>query len=223
MSGLPSPTRSTGIVLAGGRSTRFGGDKLAAQVDGRPLLHHAIAAIANVVDEVVVVIAADAPAPAWPPDLHVALVVVRDEVAGLGPLAGLAAGLAAASHPIALLVGGDQPALRPALLRELLLLLSAETVGPWLELVGQLPEAGGSLLDVVGLEEDGRLRPLPVALRVATAGPAASTALAEGARSLLAAFDRLHAGALRPERWRELDPSGDSLRDVDSPADLPSL
>ncbi len=32
-----SRQRVTGIVLAGGRSTRFGGDKLAATIDGRPL------------------------------------------------------------------------------------------------------------------------------------------------------------------------------------------
>jgi hypothetical protein len=35
-------------------------------------------------------------------------------------------------------------------------------------------------------------------------------------------FGRLRAGTLRPERWRELDPAGDSLRDVDTRDDLPS-
>ena len=50
----------TGIVLAGGRSRRFGSDKLASDVGGRPLVEHAIDALATVADEVVVVIAADA-------------------------------------------------------------------------------------------------------------------------------------------------------------------
>ena len=54
---LSSAARVTGIVLAGGRSTRFGGDKLAAEIGGRPLLHLAIEAVAGVVDEVVVVVA----------------------------------------------------------------------------------------------------------------------------------------------------------------------
>lgn len=203
-----SPPHVTGIVLAGGRSTRFGGDKLAAVVGGRPLLHLAIYAVAGVADEIVVVVGADAPEPALPADVPVPVVVARDAVAGQGPLAGLAAGLAAASRPLALLVGGDQPALRPALLRELLRCLT--------------PEAGGPPLDVVGLEEDGRLRPLPVALRVATAAPAAGVALAEGTRSLVELFGRLRSGTLGPERWRELDPAGDWLRDVDTPGDLPS-
>lgn len=204
---LASAPHVTGIVLAGGRSTRFGGDKLAADVGGRPLLHLAINAVAGVVGEIVVVVGADAPEPALPPDVPVPVVIARDAIAGQGPLAGLAAGLAAASHPLAFLVGGDQPALRPALLRELLLRLDAE--------------AGDAQLDVVGLEEDGRLRPLPVALRVATVGPAAGVALAEGTRSLIGLFGRLRAGTLGPDRWRELDPAGDSLRDVDTPGDLP--
>lgn len=202
-----SVPRVTGIVLAGGRSTRFGGDKLAVEIGGRPLLHLAIDAVAGVVDEIVVVVARDGPGPALPPDSLVPVVVARDAVAGQGPLAGLAAGLAAASHPLALLVGGDQPALRPALLRELLRRLT--------------PAAGGPPLDVVGLEDDGRLRPLPVALRVATVGPAAGVALAGGTRSLAAFFGRLRAGTLGSESWRELDPAGDSLRDVDTPGDLP--
>ncbi|HSW43930.1 MAG TPA: NTP transferase domain-containing protein, partial [Patescibacteria group bacterium] len=58
-----NPARVTGIVLAGGRSTRFGEDKLVAEVGGRPLLHLAIDAVATAVDEVVVVVGADAPAP----------------------------------------------------------------------------------------------------------------------------------------------------------------
>jgi molybdopterin-guanine dinucleotide biosynthesis protein A len=203
-----TPPRVTGIVLAGGRSTRFGGDKLAVEVDGRPLLHRAIDAVAEVADQVVVVIGADAPEPTLPSDLPVPVVVARDAIAGQGPLAGLAAGLAAASHPLALLVGGDQPDLQPEVLRELLRRLT--------------PAAGGPPLDVVGLEEDGRLRPLPVALRVATAGPAAGVALAGGTRSLVGLFGRLRAGTLSPDRWRVLDPTGDSLRDIDTRHDLPS-
>ncbi len=38
----------SGIVLAGGRSRRFGADKLTTDVGGRPLLHHAITALAAV-------------------------------------------------------------------------------------------------------------------------------------------------------------------------------
>jgi molybdopterin-guanine dinucleotide biosynthesis protein A len=203
-----SRQRVTAIVLAGGRSTRFGEDKLKVEVDGRPLLHRAIDAVAGVADEVVVVVGADVPDPALPPYVPVPVVVARDAVAGHGPLAGLAAGLAAASRPLALLVGGDQPALRPALLRELLRRLGAG--------------ADSEAFDIVGLEEDGQLRPLPVALRVASVRPAADAALAAGTRSLVGLFGRLRVETLAPDQWRALDPRGDSLRDVDTRNDLPS-
>ncbi len=199
---------TTAIVLAGGRSSRYGADKLAVDVDGRPLLHRAIAAVAQVADEVVVVIAPDAARPGLPRDLGVPVRVVHDAAPGLGPLAGLAAGLAAARAPLALVVGGDQPSLAPSLLTELLLWLGSDDDGP--------------LLDVVGLEEDGQLRPLPTAVRVASARPAAVTALAGGTRSLTGLFAQLRAGTLGPERWRRLDPAGESLLDVDTPGDLPS-
>jgi molybdopterin-guanine dinucleotide biosynthesis protein A len=203
-----SPARVTGIVLAGGRSTRFGGDKLAVEIGGRPLLHLAIEAVAGVVDEVVVVVGHEMPAPQLPAGLPASVVVARDAVTGQGPLAGLAAGLAVASHPLALLVGGDQPALQPPLLRRLLRRLDAGT--------------DGAVFDVVGLVEAGQLRPLPAALRVATARPAADVALASGTRSLVGLFGRLRVELLGPDQWRALDPAGDSLRDVDTPADLPS-
>jgi molybdopterin-guanine dinucleotide biosynthesis protein A len=197
-----------GIVLAGGCSTRFGGDKLSAKVGGAPLLHRAIAAVAEAADEVVVVVGAGAHDPELPPGLAVPVVIARDAIAGRGPLAGLATGLAAASHPLAVLVGGDQPALQPPLLRELLRRLDAGAADP--------------PADVVALEEDGQLRPLPVALRVARVGPAADDALATGTRSLVGMFSRLRVETLTPDQWHAFDPAGDSLRDIDTPDDLPS-
>jgi molybdopterin-guanine dinucleotide biosynthesis protein A len=202
-----STPRITGIVLAGGRSTRFGADKLAVEIGDRPLLHLAIEAVAGVVDEVVVVVGAEMPSPLLPAGLRVSIVVARDAATGQGPLAGLAAGLAVASHPLALLVGGDQPALQPALLRELLRRLDNG--------------ADDAALDVVGLEEDGQLRPLPAALRVATVRSAADVALASGPRSLMGLFGRLQVETLTPAEWGALDPAGDSLRDVDTRDDLP--
>jgi molybdopterin-guanine dinucleotide biosynthesis protein A len=203
-----NPARVTGIVLAGGRSTRFGEDKLVAEVGGRPLLHLAIDVVATVVDEVVVVVGADAPAPLLPAGLRVPVVVARDAVAGQGPLTGLAAGLAVASHSLALLVGGDQPALQPVLLRELLHRVGTGAADP--------------PVDVIGLEDDGQLRPLPVALRVATVGPAAEAARTAGTRSLVGLFARLRVETLAPKEWRELDPGGQSLLDIDHRDDLPS-
>ena len=47
---------ATGVVLAGGRSTRFGTDKLAQTYRGMPLVHHAILRLGEVCSEVVLVL-----------------------------------------------------------------------------------------------------------------------------------------------------------------------
>ncbi len=103
------------IVLAGGRSRRFGGDKLKARLaDGRSVLAHAVAGAAAVADEVVVVIASGADRPDGLPG---SVVLVHDPEPDGGPLMGLAAGLETVSGEIVLVVGGDMPALEPSVLR----------------------------------------------------------------------------------------------------------
>ena len=97
------------IVLAGGRSARFGRDKLAVSIDGRPLLHHAAEAVAAVATDIIVIA---------PPDvapLPVGVRLVHDEAPFEGPLAGLT-GLLAAREPLVVVVGGDMPSLEPAVL-----------------------------------------------------------------------------------------------------------
>lgn len=196
----------TGIVLAGGRTTRFVADKPAAPYGGRPPLHHAILAVASVADDVVVVIAPDGGRPPLPADAAVRVRVVRAAVGGRGPIGELAAGLAEARGDRAILIGGDQPRLSPALLDELLL---------WLD-----STSGSPALDVVLLSDRGTIRPLPAALRVSTVRPAVAAMLDDDTSSLVGLFERLRVGTLEPERWRVLDPEGASLRDVDTLEDL---
>jgi len=192
----------TGIVLAGGSERRSAVDATPVEIGGRPILHHAILAVASIADEVVVVITPDAVRPRLPSDAAVRVRVVRAAVGGRGPIAELAAALAEARGDRAILVGGDQPSLPPALLDELLL---------WLD-----STSGSNALDVVVLSDRGSIRPSPAALRVSTVGPAAAAMVDDEAGSLVGLFERLRVGTLEPERWRVLDPPGTSLRDVDT-------
>ena len=213
----------TAIVLAGGRSTRFGGDKLAADVDGRPLLHLAIAAVAGVADEVVVVIGAEAAEPALPVEAPLPVRVARDVVPDQGPLAGLAAGLAAAAHPLAILVGGDQPSLRGDVLRLLLERLGHVLAEPGAaEPALAEPALAEPVPDVAILADGDRVWPFPVAVRVATVRPAAEAALRGPDLRLFMLYRRLRIARVAEARWRALDPEAASLRDVDTPRDLPS-
>jgi len=195
------------IVLAGGGSTRFGTDKLAAELDGRPLLHHALERVAEAADRIVLVLAPDAGVPAMPPEIERRIEVARDEARHQGPLAGLAAGLARLdaardADAIAIVVGGDMPRLVPGVLR-----LLAERVA----------RDGGTAGAV--LESD-PVPSLPVALRASSALDAARTLLAADRRSLRALLDELAAVTVPAGEWRLLDPSGATLADVDTPDDL---
>jgi molybdopterin-guanine dinucleotide biosynthesis protein A len=192
------------IVLAGGGSSRFGGDKLAARLEGRPVLEHALRAAAAVANPIVLVVGPDDPVPWLPADLGADVVLARDAVAHRGPLAGLAAGLAALPRPVdvAIVVAGDMPTLVPAVLDLL---------------AGEL--ARDPSLGVVCLEADPASL-LPSAIRPSVAGPAAAALLAADRRSLRGLLAAVPTVVVPAGDWRAIDPDGVTLRDVDTPADL---
>jgi len=185
------------IVLAGGRSSRFGRDKLAEPVDGRPLLHHAIDAVGPMASEVIVVVSPDGSS-----DVPRDVVVVRDARPFDGPLAGLAAGLRGARHAVCLVVGGDSPSLVTGVLELLVAALDDRSI------------------DASALADDERLRPLPAAIRREPGLSAADRLLGEGQRRLRSLFEALPTRMIPRETWRSLDPDGATLRDIDTLADL---
>jgi molybdenum cofactor guanylyltransferase len=191
----------TGIVLAGGRSSRFGSDKLVAEVDGRTLLDRAVAAVASVATDVLVVCAPDDDRPL--PTAAVPIRRVADPEAFGGPLVGLRAALEVAGEPIVVVVGGDMPTIQPAVLDLLVRALNAR-------------ETSGAAV----LAARGRLVPLPAALRTGAATDQVGRLVDDGERRLRSLFDRLPTRILEESEWRPLDPAGDTLRDVDRPEDL---
>lgn len=190
--------RTGAVVLAGGRSARFGRDKLAEPVGGAPLLDHAIDAVRAVVDEVVVVVAAGTTR-VVPEGVRVAV----DPSPFEGPLAGAATGLAAFPAAVGrvILVGGDMPSLQAGVLTLLLGRLDA------------LPAVEAAILEGAG--------PLPLAVRRAAALDAAVAILAEGQRRLRRLPERLDAAVVGASAWRAIDPDALTLRDIDEPGDLP--
>jgi molybdopterin-guanine dinucleotide biosynthesis protein A len=191
-----SDLRVSVVILAGGRSSRFGRDKLAEPIDGRTLLTHVIDAVRPVASEIIVV-----GAPGSNVDVAADVRVIHDPVAFEGPLAGARAGFELASESIVLVVGGDMPDLVPAVLESMVAALRG--------------------FDVVVLEHDGHPRPLPIATWREAALEAADRLLRLGERSLRALVGSLPAHVIPESTWRPLDPDARTLLDIDTEADLP--
>jgi molybdenum cofactor guanylyltransferase len=120
-----------GVVLAGGRSSRMGAAKPDLEWHGSTLLRRTVGVVARATEgPVVVVRASGQPLPSLPPDT----IVVDDPQPGLGPVQGIAAGLAtldalggrdSLGEPpeFAFVSSTDLPFLHPAFIRRVLGLL----------------------------------------------------------------------------------------------------
>jgi molybdopterin-guanine dinucleotide biosynthesis protein A len=104
-------TDVTGVLLAGGKSRRMGGDKRFLLVGGHTLLEWSLAALRSLFQTVLVVIAQDSP------PLKADVPVLRDLVQGCGSLGGLYTGLQQAPTEHVFVAACDMPFLDPAVIR----------------------------------------------------------------------------------------------------------
>jgi molybdopterin-guanine dinucleotide biosynthesis protein A len=175
------------LILAGGRATRMGGvDKRSLIVDGATIFDRQCAVLSERVAEIIV------SSPHAVPGFR----AVADAVPGQGPLAGIAAGLAASTTPWLLVVAGDMPYLTGALIDRLL--------------AARAPD-----LDAVGIRVDGLPVPLLGVLRVAAAAPSVARRLAAGHLKATALLSDGELGVA----WID-DPEVAALHNVNTPEDL---
>ncbi len=133
---MPTNGGVTGLVLAGGRSTRLGRSKALEPFLGGPMLTRVASRLGAVTSQVTFVLdAADTAALLpIPPKAH----VVIDEFPGSGPLGAIYTGLKASSTPWVLVVACDLPFLDPKLLS--CILGHRNTHDAVCPIVGSLPE-----------------------------------------------------------------------------------
>ncbi|MGE5596345.1 MAG: molybdenum cofactor guanylyltransferase [Hyphomicrobiales bacterium] len=193
-------TQPTGVILAGGKSTRFGADKAAALLLGRPLLQWVADALAVHCRELVVVRAAHQLLP--PLDSHVPVRVLDDRYEALGPLAGLVTAFTQLVGPC-VVAPCDAPLLRPALLAGLAERLAGHD----------------AVVPVVG----GYREPLVAAYDPATCLPVFEAALATGRRGVQAALRGLRVREFSEAEVATLDPGLDSFRNVNDSAALAAI
>ncbi|HEY3692410.1 MAG TPA: NTP transferase domain-containing protein [Pseudonocardiaceae bacterium] len=197
---------TAGVVLAGGRSSRMGQPKAELEWHGSTLLRRTLGVLARSVDgPLLVVRAAGQPLPQLPAQVE----IVEDPEQGLGPLQGIAAGLAALAGraQAAFVCSTDLPFLHPAFVRRVLSALTDE-------------------FDVVLPVARGYPQPLAAAYRV-TLAPLITDLIAAGDRRPAFLFRHEHCRTLRIDAAALLedpvlaaaDPALESVVNVNSPAD----
>jgi molybdopterin-guanine dinucleotide biosynthesis protein A len=182
------------LILAGGKATRFGGiAKHEIVVDGETIFARQVRVLAPRVAEILV---------SSPRDIA-GYRTVRDAVAGIGPLGGIAAGLAACRTRWLLVVAGDMPHITGALIDQLIARAFASVD----------PHASDSA-DAIGIRIDGLPEPLVCVLHTRTL-PILERRIAAGDYK---ASRLLTDAQLRVDWIEDVDPA--ALSNVNSPEDL---
>jgi molybdopterin-guanine dinucleotide biosynthesis protein A len=197
MTGDTTPARKpavSAIVLAGGKSSRFGKDKAFLLLDGQPLVARTVHQLAALSDDLIVV--TNDLERYEPLDLPARL--LPDERPGEGSLMGIYSGLKAARHSHALAVGCDMPFLSLPLLQYM------------------LPLTDG--YDVVIPRPAGMLEPLH-ALYGKACLPAMARLLEQGRRQIIAFFHEVRVRYVEEGEIDRFDPHHRSLLNVNTTED----
>lgn len=120
---VPAPALVTGVVLCGGMSRRMGLDKARLELGDEPLLERAARVLAPLAREVVIACGSE------PRYAELGFRLALDDEGVDGPLAGLAAGLAAAGTEWVLALACDMPRVRTEDYRRLLARANAHGAG----------------------------------------------------------------------------------------------
>lgn len=196
-------TGRAGIIVAGGRSTRFGGvDKATAEVDGVPMIRRVADVLDPAVDELVVNCRRK-----QRPTLEAALSdcdvrFAEDPILDRGPVAGLRTGLRATSAAYAVAVACDMPFLPTAFVDSLFATARTQT--------GAVPEV------------DGRIQPLPVVLHVRAGTTACTDALVHRDGRLCDVVDLLDPVVV-PDETVSAFTTPEAFRNINTRAELHGL
>jgi molybdopterin-guanine dinucleotide biosynthesis protein A len=184
----------TALILAGGKATRLGGvDKRELVIEGRTIFDRQVEALGPCVAEILV------SSPRVIPGFR----TVTDAVPDLGPIGGIAAGLAAATTPWLFVIAGDMPHIHAGLIELVLSHADAES-------------------DAVGIRIGGMPEPLCTALHVAVWRPIVTARIS--ARRLKASSlltdERKRVRWIEEAEVRGVDPALRALHNVNAPSDL---
>jgi molybdopterin-guanine dinucleotide biosynthesis protein A len=198
----------TGVILAGGKSSRMGRNKALLPVGGVPCVQRIAEALRGVCGDILIV--SDDPTPY----AFLSLPVIPDRFPGSGPLAGIHSALSVVATEKALILACDLPHVSAEFLRRLCAMSAGEDA-------------------LVPLSADGRLQPLCAIYRT-TCVATLEEDLKRGRRSVLSYLEgrnvrtvpaeSLLGGAARPDFLANMNTPDDYAREtLPTPAAPPQL
>ncbi len=218
-------TKRSGVILAGGRSTRFAGaDKALVEIAGTPMVRRVADRLGRVVDEVVVNCRTEqreairAAIDGCSTPTRIALDDHPDE----GPVAGMYSGLAAANGDLVAVLACDMPAVVPSFVDALFSVATGDRRldSPSVPAAGLTPSGDSPPYDaVVPISPEGWYEPLQAVYRRVPTYRACERALERGDRKALAPLDSLSWTSVG-ESVINAHNAGVGFKSVDTRADL---
>jgi molybdopterin-guanine dinucleotide biosynthesis protein A len=186
----------SGIVLAGGHSSRLGTDKSFINVNGQSLIEHIVAKLTRLSDDVIIVTNS--------PDEydHLEARLVGDIYPGKGALGGIYSGLRAAANAYSLVVACDMPFLDLNLLRYMIILAREHDV--------VIPRIGGLTEPLHAIYSKNCLEPI-------------DRLLARGGLKIIDFFSEVRVRYVEEGEVDIFDPQHLSFFNVNTPNDLEEM
>jgi molybdopterin-guanine dinucleotide biosynthesis protein A len=186
----------SGIVLAGGQSSRLGTDKSFVNVNGQSLIEHIVAKLTRLSDDVIIVTNS--------PDEYDCLGarLVGDIYPGKGALGGIYSGLRAAANAYSLVVACDMPFLDLNLLRYMIILAREHDV--------VIPRIGGFPEPLHAIYSKNCLEPI-------------DRILARGGLKIIDFFSEVRVRYVEESEVDIFDPQHISFFNVNTPNDLEEM
>ncbi|UZE92233.1 MAG: molybdenum cofactor guanylyltransferase [Methanosarcinales archaeon] len=190
----------SGVILAGGRSSRLGVDKSLLQIGKRTMLEHVMENISDVIDEAIVVARDEEQGKAIISKIG-AVDIAYDSIPGYGPVAGMLAGLKKARYEHVIALACDMPFINSNVVSHLFSLVEGYDA-------------------VVPRWPDSRIEPLHAVYDTEKMARACEKAIEGGKGNIVAPLSTLRTYYISIEEIKKIDPELRTFININTANDL---
>ncbi|HJX34374.1 MAG TPA: molybdenum cofactor guanylyltransferase [Desulfatiglandales bacterium] len=183
----------TGVILAGGKSSRFGVNKALMEINGFRLIDRVTGLLSSIFEQVILI--ANSPEEYS----YLGLPIRKDLIRGLGPIGGILTGLEEIQDEAGFFIACDMPFISEDLIRYIV--------------------SGRGEFDAVVPKIDWKIEPLHALYRKSCL-PVIRDSIASGVYQIVKTFDRLNVRYLNEAEIRANDPQMRSFFNVNRPEEL---